>query len=91
VFEVVLEDDDHRHVMAGSDCFKRVVKAACDGVRSGKGRGPMVFASTEMAQAYSRRLVDAQQAEAEMQHCRYIDSGPQAWDDTGREDFDEPM
>lgn len=54
-WEVVLEDDSHRHVNVGRDCFKNVVKAGYDGVRSGKGKGPMVFASTAMAQAYARR------------------------------------
>lgn len=53
--EVVLEDDNHGHVVVGRDCFERVIKAGYDGVRSGKGKGPMVFATTEMAMAYERR------------------------------------
>jgi hypothetical protein len=53
--EVVLEDDDYGHVEVGRDCFERVVKAGYDGVRSGKGKGPMVFATTAMAIAYGRR------------------------------------
>lgn len=55
--EVVLEDDNHQHVEVGADCFANVVKAGYDGVRSGKGKGPMVFATTEMAMAYARRKV----------------------------------
>jgi len=30
------------------------------------------------------------EASREEQHGRYIDSGPGAWDDTGRENFDQP-
>jgi hypothetical protein len=56
VYEVVLEDDDHRHVMVGPDCFKRVAKAGADGARSGHGLGPMVFATTAMAQAYAKKI-----------------------------------
>jgi hypothetical protein len=53
--EVVLEDDNYGHVEVGKDCFEKVVKAGYDGVRSGKGRGPMVFATTHMAECYGRR------------------------------------
>ena len=53
--EVVLEDDDHRHVNVGPNCFERVVKAGYEGLRSGKGKGPMVFATTDMAIRYGMR------------------------------------
>lgn len=50
--EVVLEDDGFGHVCVGPDCFALVVAAGPNGVRSGKGRGPMVFATTAQARAY---------------------------------------
>jgi hypothetical protein len=72
--------------------------------RARGGFRPVDVAGTTMAgDAFygycERRLLDVRQqqhitsgvADRETQHGRYIDSGPQAWDDTGREAFDEPM
>lgn len=52
---VYLEDDSHFAVHVGLDCYSRVVKAGYDGVRSGKGRGPRVFVTRHMAEAYALR------------------------------------
>lgn len=53
-YEVILEDDDFNRAPVGPDCFERVVKSGYDGVRSGKGKGSMVFVTTAMAQTFAR-------------------------------------
>lgn len=44
-----LEDDDNGAIFVGSECINRVIRAGAEGVRGGKGKGPRVFASPQMA------------------------------------------
>jgi hypothetical protein len=44
-----LEDDDQGAVFVGSECINKVVRAGATGLRGGKGKGPRVFASPQMA------------------------------------------
>jgi len=62
--DVFLQDDNHAIVCVGPNCYERVVKSGYDGVRSGKGRGPLVFVTRRMAEAYAIR---ARGEESEME------------------------
>ena len=53
--EVYLEDDDHRAVFVGPDCFRQVQAAPADGYRPPRG-GPRLFATAELARAYENKL-----------------------------------
>lgn len=44
-----LEDDDNAPVFVGAECIKKVTHAGAAGLRSGKGKGPRVFASVALA------------------------------------------
>jgi hypothetical protein len=50
-----LADGSHRLVELDTGCYTRVTRAAHEGVRAGKGLGPLVFASQQMADAYAMR------------------------------------
>lgn len=54
-YEAFLQDDDHRAVEVGKDCLRRVIKSGYDGLPSGNGHGPLVFAERRWAEAYGRR------------------------------------
>ena len=53
--EVYLEDDGHRAVFVGPDCFRKVHSAPADGYRPPRG-GPRLFATAQLARAYANKL-----------------------------------
>ena len=53
--EAYLEDDGHRAVFVGPDCFRKVHAAPVDGYRPARG-GPRLFATAELARAYADKL-----------------------------------
>ena len=53
--EGYLDDDDHRAVFVGPDCFRKVHSAPADGYRPPRG-GPRLFATAELARAYAYKF-----------------------------------
>jgi hypothetical protein len=52
--EAYLEDDDHRAVFVGPDCFRQVHAVQADGYLPPRG-GPRLFATAELA-AYANKF-----------------------------------
>ncbi len=50
-----IEDDEHRAVFVGPDCFRKVCSAPADGYRPQRG-GPRLFATAELARAYAYKF-----------------------------------
>ena len=53
--EVYLEDDGHRAVFVGPDCFRKAHSAPADGYRPPRC-GPRLFATAELARAYAYKF-----------------------------------
>ena len=52
---VYLEDDDHRGVKVGPDCFRHVHRAGVAGYKP-RGGGPRLFATEKFARTHAQNL-----------------------------------
>jgi hypothetical protein len=56
-----LIDDAHAPVFVGRECINKVIRAGGNGLLTGKGRGPRVFASVELAKKATKQNPSSRQ------------------------------
>lgn len=61
VHNVFLQDDDHRQVSVGPDCYSKVIKAGYEGHAPRRG-GPRLFLTLDRAQRYAMRSIETEKA-----------------------------